>query len=33
MGKCTNEMRMPLVPMTPPAAEKLRAAMKELRLI
>jgi 4-hydroxy-tetrahydrodipicolinate synthase len=33
MGKCSNEMRMPLVPMTPPAAEKLRAAMKELGLI
>ncbi len=33
MGKCTNEVRMPLVPMTPPAAEKLRAAMKELRLV
>jgi 4-hydroxy-tetrahydrodipicolinate synthase len=33
MGKCTNEMRMPLTPMTPPAAEKLRAVMKDLRLI
>jgi 4-hydroxy-tetrahydrodipicolinate synthase len=33
MGKCCNELRMPLVPMTPPAAEKLKAAMKELRLI
>ena len=33
MGKCCNEIRMPLVPMTPPAAEKLKAAMKELRLI
>ncbi|HXR24356.1 MAG TPA: 4-hydroxy-tetrahydrodipicolinate synthase, partial [Candidatus Binataceae bacterium] len=33
MGKCTNEMRMPLVPMTPPAAEKLCAIMKDLRLI
>jgi 4-hydroxy-tetrahydrodipicolinate synthase len=33
MGKCGNELRMPLVPMTPPAAEKLKAAMKELRLI
>jgi 4-hydroxy-tetrahydrodipicolinate synthase len=33
LGKCTNEMRMPLLPMTPPAAEKLRAAMKALRLI
>lgn len=33
MGKCGNELRLPLVPMTPPAAEKLKAAMKELRLI
>jgi len=33
MGKCCNELRLPLVPMTPPAAEKLKAAMKELRLI
>ena len=33
MGKCCNELRMPLVPMTAPAAEKLKAAMKELRLI
>jgi len=33
MGKCCNELRMPLVSMTPPAAEKLKAAMKELRLI
>jgi 4-hydroxy-tetrahydrodipicolinate synthase len=33
MGKCSNELRMPLVPMTAPAAEKLKAAMKELRLI
>jgi 4-hydroxy-tetrahydrodipicolinate synthase len=33
MGNCTNEMRMPLLPMTPPAAEKLRAVMKDLRLI
>jgi len=33
MGKCTNEMRLPLLPMTPPAAEKLRAVMKDLRLI
>jgi len=33
MGKCSNELRLPLVPMTPPAAEKLKAAMKELRLI
>jgi len=33
MGKCCNELRMPLVPMTPAAAEKLKVAMKELRLI
>jgi len=33
MGKCTNEMRLPLLPMTPPSAEKLRATMKQLRLI
>jgi 4-hydroxy-tetrahydrodipicolinate synthase len=33
MGKCTNEMRLPLMPMTPPAAEKLRAVMKDLHLI
>jgi 4-hydroxy-tetrahydrodipicolinate synthase len=33
MGKCTNEMRLPLLPMTPPAAEKLRAVMKDLRLV
>src|SRR5580700_4708666 len=33
MGKCTNEVRLPLLSMTPPAAEKLRTAMKELRLI
>ncbi len=33
MGKCANELRMPLVPMTAGPAEKLRAAMKESRLI
>jgi len=33
MGKCCNELRMPLVTMTPPNAEKLKAAMKELHLI
>ena len=33
MGKCCNELRMPLVPMTPSGAERLKAAMKELRLI
>ncbi len=33
MGKCCNELRLPLVSMTPPAAEKLKAVMKDLRLI
>jgi 4-hydroxy-tetrahydrodipicolinate synthase len=33
MGKCTNEMRLPLLPMTPPAAEKLRATMQSLHLL
>ena len=33
MGKCANELRMPLVQMTAGPAEKLRTAMKELRLI
>jgi 4-hydroxy-tetrahydrodipicolinate synthase len=33
MGKCTNEMRMPLTPMSHGPAERLRSAMKELRLI
>jgi 4-hydroxy-tetrahydrodipicolinate synthase len=33
MGKCTAEMRMPLVQMSPGPAEKLHAVMKELRLI
>jgi 4-hydroxy-tetrahydrodipicolinate synthase len=33
MGKCSAELRMPLTAMAQPAAEKLRAAMKELRLI
>jgi hypothetical protein len=33
MGKCANELRMPLVPMTAAPAEKLRVAMKELRLV
>ena len=33
MGKCTNEMRMPLVQMTAGAADRLRSVMKELRLI
>ena len=33
MGKCTNEVRLPLLPMTPPAAAKLRDIMKDQRLI
>jgi len=33
MGKCTNEMRMPLLPMTAGAADRLQAVMKELRLV
>jgi len=33
MGKCSNEVRMPLTPMSPAPAERLRGVMKELRLI
>jgi 4-hydroxy-tetrahydrodipicolinate synthase len=33
MGRCANELRMPLCPMSALAAEKLKAAMKELKLI
>jgi 4-hydroxy-tetrahydrodipicolinate synthase len=33
MGKCAAEMRMPLTMMSPAPAEKLRAVMKELRLV
>ncbi|MGC1342704.1 MAG: dihydrodipicolinate synthase family protein, partial [Candidatus Binataceae bacterium] len=33
IGKCANELRLPLVPMTASASEKLKAAMKELRLV
>jgi 4-hydroxy-tetrahydrodipicolinate synthase len=33
MGRCANELRMPLCPMSAPAADRLRAAMKELKLI
>jgi 4-hydroxy-tetrahydrodipicolinate synthase len=33
MGRCTNELRLPLVPMTQPAADRLKAAMKDLRLV
>jgi 4-hydroxy-tetrahydrodipicolinate synthase len=30
---CSPEVRMPLTPMSAPAAEKLRAVMKEMRLL
>ncbi|HVN63989.1 MAG TPA: 4-hydroxy-tetrahydrodipicolinate synthase, partial [Candidatus Binataceae bacterium] len=33
MGKCTNELRMPLTPMSQGTADRLRAAMKEFGLI
>jgi len=33
MGKCCTELRMPLTPMSPAPAERLRTAMKELRLV
>ena len=33
MGRCANELRMPLCPMSAPAADRLRSAMKELKLI
>jgi 4-hydroxy-tetrahydrodipicolinate synthase len=33
MGKCSPELRMPLTPLSAPAADKLRAAMKEAKLI
>jgi len=33
MRKCTNEMRMPLTPMSPAPADRLRSVMKELMLI
>ena len=33
MGKCTNEMRLPLLPMTPPAANHLRSTMQSLHLL
>lgn len=33
MGKCANELRMPLTQMSPGPAEKLRGVMKEMRLI
>jgi 4-hydroxy-tetrahydrodipicolinate synthase len=33
MGKCANELRMPLIQMSPEPAERLRGVMKEMRLI
>jgi 4-hydroxy-tetrahydrodipicolinate synthase len=33
MGKCSPELRMPLTPLSAPAADKLRGAMKEAKLI
>jgi 4-hydroxy-tetrahydrodipicolinate synthase len=33
MGKCANEVRLPLVPMTAGSADRLQSAMKDLRLI
>jgi 4-hydroxy-tetrahydrodipicolinate synthase len=33
MRKCTNEVRMPLIPMSQGPADRLHAAMKELRLL
>jgi 4-hydroxy-tetrahydrodipicolinate synthase len=33
MGRCANELRMPLCKMSAPAADRLRTAMKELKLI
>jgi len=33
MGRCANELRMPLCPMSAPAADRLRASMKELKLV
>jgi 4-hydroxy-tetrahydrodipicolinate synthase len=33
MGKCSAELRMPLTPLSAPAADQLRVAMKEAKLI
>lgn len=33
MGKCTNDVRMPLLTMTAGAADRLQSAMKKLRLL
>jgi 4-hydroxy-tetrahydrodipicolinate synthase len=33
LKKCSPEVRMPLTPMSPPAADKLKAVMKEMLLL
>lgn len=33
LGKCANELRMPMTPMSAPAAEKLHLTMKEMNLL
>jgi 4-hydroxy-tetrahydrodipicolinate synthase len=33
LKKCSPEVRMPLTPMSPPAADKLKAVMKEIKLL
>jgi 4-hydroxy-tetrahydrodipicolinate synthase len=33
LGKCANELRMPMTPMSAPAAEKLHLIMKEMNLL
>jgi 4-hydroxy-tetrahydrodipicolinate synthase len=33
LKKCSPEVRMPLTPMSPPAADKLKAVMKEVKLL
>ncbi|HTT75964.1 MAG TPA: 4-hydroxy-tetrahydrodipicolinate synthase [Candidatus Binataceae bacterium] len=33
MGRCKNEVRLPLVPMTQAPAERMHAVMKDLRLV
>lgn len=33
LKKCSPEVRMPLTPMSPPAADRLKAVMKEMKLL
>ncbi len=33
LKKCSPEVRLPMTPMSPPAADKLKAVMKEMRLL